>query len=166
MHACRGDTFNIVLFIKFKISIFSFLIWRRGRSEQCGLIKKQCCACQIMYVFYFYFNSFQSVLLEHSQKIVLKWFDLVGFHCTTGKREMFIYFSLKQNALKHYNWWQPRRKLYHRHRDSTGCRMLLSAGSENSVTSGQRGGAAGFSLPLAFWEKASPAHPKLPWHCT
>lgn len=66
------DTFNIVLFIKFKISIFSFLIWRRGRSEQCGLVKEQCCACRIMYVFYLYFNSFQSVLLEHCQKIVLK----------------------------------------------------------------------------------------------
>lgn len=106
MHAeVLKDTFNIALFIRFKISIFSFLIWRRGRSEQCGLIKEQFSACQIMCVFYFYFNSFQSVLLEHCQKIVLKWFDLVGFHCTMGKREILIYMcsSLKHNALKHYN---------------------------------------------------------------
>lgn len=69
------------------------------------------------------------------------WNDLtwLGLHCTMLDREscLLIYFALKHNALKHCNWLQPRRKLYHCHKDSTGCRMLLSAGSENNVTTFQ-----------------------------
>lgn len=116
----------------------------------------------MMHVFYLYFNNFESVLLEWAagQKTELKLFALVGFHCRERERErdggidMLIYFSLKHNALKHHNWLQPRSKLCHCHKDSTLCRMLLSAGSENSVTSSQLGVAACFSLLLGFFRKS------------